>query len=81
MIRTGWRISGLCPYNPEPVLDSSQVTGRPLTPTNDQAFSENLNQVFSTPWSSHEIYIATPKRLQTETPLGIPGDFSVKQAR
>lgn len=32
VIRAGWRAAGLCPYNPNLVLHSSQVSARPITP-------------------------------------------------
>ena len=32
VVRAGWRAAGLCPYNPDIVLLSSQITGRPVTP-------------------------------------------------
>lgn len=40
VIRAGWRASGLVPYNPELVLLSSQITGRPVTPPPSAAAQE-----------------------------------------
>jgi hypothetical protein len=31
VVRAGWRAAGLCPYNPDLVLSSSQIVGRPVT--------------------------------------------------
>lgn len=66
-IRAGWRASGPYPYNPELVLKSLQVTGRPRAPSNSQEFSGNSNQVCGTPWSSYDLYIAAQKLLLTGT--------------
>ncbi|USP74402.1 hypothetical protein yc1106_01676 [Curvularia clavata] len=52
VIRAGWRAAGLCPYNPDIVLLSSQITGRPVTPPAARQAQELPEQVFNTPRSS-----------------------------
>ncbi|KAJ8115538.1 hypothetical protein OPT61_g2826 [Boeremia exigua] len=66
IIRAGWRATGLCPYNPEQVLHSSQISGRPSTPpaTNQEAATSGL--VFNTPQSSQALYKAHQQLLQSE---------------
>jgi hypothetical protein len=32
VVRAGWRAAGLCLYNPDLVIQSSQVSARPITP-------------------------------------------------
>ena len=67
VIRAGWKAAGLCPYNPQLVLHSSQISGRPSTPptTNqDAAISES---VFNTPKSSQALYKAQQALLLSET--------------
>ena len=67
VIRAGWRAAGLCPYNPELVLHSSQVTGRPATPPASTQASELSEQVFNTPRSSQALYQAQQQLLLSES--------------
>ncbi|UPX10142.1 uncharacterized protein EKO05_0000813 [Ascochyta rabiei] len=55
VIRAGWKAAGLCPYNPDLVLLSSQVSGRPITPPPSTQASDD---VFATPQSSQALYKA-----------------------
>jgi hypothetical protein len=67
VIRAGWKAAGLCPYNPQLVLHSSQISGRPSTPpitSQDAAISE---AVFNTPKSSQALYKAQQALLLSET--------------
>ena len=67
VIRAGWRAAGLCPYNPDLVLHSSQISGRPSTPpaTSQEAAISEL--VFNTPRSSQALYRAQQQLLQSES--------------
>ncbi|UPX10485.1 uncharacterized protein EKO05_0001143 [Ascochyta rabiei] len=46
VIQAGWKAAGLCLYNPDLVLLSSQVSGRPITPPPS---TQALDNVFATP--------------------------------
>jgi hypothetical protein len=66
VIRAGWKAAGLYPYNPDAVLLSSQVTGRPVTPpaaSQPLAISE---QGFCTPQSSQALRKAQQQLLSSE---------------
>lgn len=67
VIRAGWRAAGLCPYNPELVLLSSQVTGRPVTPLSVTQTSDATNPLFITPQSSQALHLAQQQLLQSES--------------
>lgn len=67
VIRAGWRASGLCPYNPDLVLLSSQVSGRPATPPRDTQASEVSDILLSTPQSAQALYRAQQQLLQSES--------------
>lgn len=67
VIRAGWRAAGLCPYNPDLVLSSSQVTGRPSTPPPTQASAAASELIFSTPRSSQALYRAQQQLLLSES--------------
>ncbi|KAF1922862.1 uncharacterized protein M421DRAFT_426482 [Didymella exigua CBS 183.55] len=63
VIRAGWRAAGLCPFNPNLVLLSSQVTGRPVTPLAASQALTTSEQVFNTPQSSQALYKAQQQLL------------------
>ena len=67
VIRAGWKASGLCPYNPNLVLQSSQVNGRPHTPLQPEALIEASATVFSTPQSSQALYKSQQQLLLLRT--------------
>jgi hypothetical protein len=67
VIRAGWRAAGLCPYNPDLVLLSSQVTGRPVTPPASSQGQVTADQVFNTPRSSQALYKAQQQLLLSES--------------
>ncbi|KAI0993681.1 hypothetical protein K3495_g14503, partial [Podosphaera aphanis] len=68
VIRAGWRATGLCPYNPELVLASSQVSQRPTTPPNPGLTPNPPDLILSTPRSSQALHKAS-RELQTVEPL------------
>ena len=57
-IRAGWKASGLCPYNPQLVLNSSQVLGRPVTPPQRNQTLEVADQVVNTPHSARDLHFS-----------------------
>lgn len=59
VIRAGRGPSGLCPYNPELVIQSSQVSSRPTTSPNTQTSSEDSDQALNTPQNQQTLYVAT----------------------
>ncbi len=67
VIRAGWRAAGLCPYNPDVVLLSSQVLGRPSTPPTVNQTSDTLDLVFNTPQSSQDLYKAQQRLFLSDT--------------
>jgi hypothetical protein len=67
VIRAGWRAAGLCPFNPNLVLLSSQVTGRPSTPPPTQTSAAASELIFTTPQSSQALYKARQQLLLSET--------------
>jgi len=58
VIRAGWKAAGLCPYNPQLVLHSSQISGRPSTPLPTNQDTATSEAVFNTPQSSQALYKA-----------------------
>ena len=67
VIRAGWKAAGLCPYNPQLVLHSSQISGRPSTPPTTNQDAAILETVFNTPKSSQALYKAQQALLLSET--------------
>ena len=53
VIRAGWKASGLHPFDPAKVLESSQVKGRPLTPPPQE---EVDSEPFKTPKGPKDLY-------------------------
>ena len=55
-IRSGWKAAGICPWNPQKALQSSQLSNLPKTPP-EQAPKTNLNfeDVFQTPTNQRHI--------------------------
>jgi hypothetical protein len=66
VIRAGWRATGICPYNPDLVIRSSQVSGRPITPPLLLQPQSSVDQSFSTPKRAQDIYQAQQKLMQLE---------------
>ncbi|KAJ8111260.1 hypothetical protein OPT61_g6103 [Boeremia exigua] len=58
VVRAGWRATGLCPYNPELVLLSSQITGRPSTPPATDLTADSAEALLATPQSAQALYKA-----------------------
>lgn len=56
VIRAGWKASGISPYNPQKVLESSQVINQPSTPPPSLPPQEALNIFYRTPQRPHDIY-------------------------
>ncbi|KAF1929089.1 uncharacterized protein M421DRAFT_62067, partial [Didymella exigua CBS 183.55] len=67
LIRAGWRAAGLCSFNPNLVLLSSQVTGRPVTPLAASQALTTSEQVFNTPQSSQALNKAQQQLLLSES--------------
>jgi hypothetical protein len=67
VIRAGWKAAGLCPYNPQLVLHSSQISGRPSTPPPTNQDTATSEAVFNTPQSSQALYKAQQTLLLSET--------------
>ena len=67
VIRAGWRATGLCPYNPSIVLNSSQVSARPITPPSPAQPQPPAYQSFSTPRRAQDLYKAQQQLLQSES--------------
>ncbi|KAF1923886.1 DDE-domain-containing protein [Didymella exigua CBS 183.55] len=67
VISAGWRAAGLCPFNPNLVLLSSQVTGQPVTPLAASQALTTSEQVFNTPQSSQALYKAQQQLLLSES--------------
>jgi hypothetical protein len=68
-IRAGWKASGMCPFNIELVLSSSQITDRSITPpppTTPPKALQGSHQVIVTPQRPHELYTAQQTILRTE---------------
>ncbi|KAI1000458.1 hypothetical protein K3495_g7735 [Podosphaera aphanis] len=68
VIRAGWRATGLCPYNPELLLASSQVSQRPTTLPSPGLTSNPPDLILSTPRISQALHKAS-RELQTVEPL------------
>jgi hypothetical protein len=58
VIRAGWKAAGLCPFNIDKVLESSQVSQRPTTPTRQQQPQQQLQSFIYTPQGPRDIYLA-----------------------
>ncbi|RYN21200.1 hypothetical protein AA0115_g9842 [Alternaria tenuissima] len=56
VIRAGWRASGIAPYNPELVLQSSQLQTRPATPPPRAQPTYSGETVITTPRRSQDLY-------------------------
>ncbi|USP74411.1 hypothetical protein yc1106_01685 [Curvularia clavata] len=67
VVRAGWRAAGLCPYNPDIVLLSSQITSRPVTPPAARQAQELPQQVFNTPRSSQALHKTQQQLLLSES--------------
>ena len=66
VIRAGWKAAGLAPYNPNKVLQSSQILGRPTTPPPKLRAADTIETAFSTPTSSQALYKAQQILQQSE---------------
>ena len=58
VIRAGWQASGICPFNINRVLGSSQVSQRPTTPIHQQQPPQQPQDFLSTPQGPYDLYIA-----------------------
>jgi hypothetical protein len=56
VIRAGWRATGLCPFNVELVVGSSQVQQRPTTPQPHQQPQSLIDSLYATPQKAQDIY-------------------------
>jgi hypothetical protein len=75
VIRAGWRATGLVPYNPELVLQSSQIQTRPITPPPPV----QPEQLFATPQRSQDLYRAR-QQLERSEKLSRAARFLVAKA-
>ncbi|KAF1926399.1 DDE-domain-containing protein, partial [Didymella exigua CBS 183.55] len=64
VIRAGWKAAGLCPYNLDLVILSSQISGRPVTPPPS---TQPIDDVFATPQSSQALHRAYQQLLLSES--------------
>jgi len=58
VIRAGWRAAGICPYNIDLVLASSQVQQRPTTPEHQEQPLSPTRALYTTPRKPQDIYLA-----------------------
>jgi len=58
VIRAGWRATGMVPFNPDQVLLSSQVSGRPSTPPKVITPQSPSQIIFKTPQKQQDLYQA-----------------------
>ena len=69
VIRAGWQAAGICPFNINHVLSSSQLSQRPAMPTPTQQPQQQPQSFFSTPQGPRDLYIAQ-RDLQSVENLG-----------
>jgi hypothetical protein len=67
VIRAGWRASGLCPFNINLVLQSSQIIGRPITPPPQNQPIKSIEAIYRTPQSHRDIYQAQQALARSES--------------
>jgi hypothetical protein len=67
VIRAGWRAAGLCPYNPDLVLSSSQISDRPITPPPIAQPQSIVDQVIKTPQRAQDLYKAQQVLLRSQS--------------
>ena len=67
VIQAGWRATGLVPYNPEQVIASSQVQGRPVTPPATVQPTSMLDTIITTPQRSQDLYKTRRQLEQSES--------------
>jgi hypothetical protein len=67
IIRAGWKAGGLCPYNPDIVLQSSQINAWLSTPPPTEALEDASVLIFSTPQSSQALHKAQQQLLLSES--------------
>jgi hypothetical protein len=67
VIRAGWKATGLCPYNPSIVLQSSQINSRLVTPPPTQASVAASESMFTTPRSSQALHRAQQQLLLSDS--------------
>jgi hypothetical protein len=58
VIRAGWRAAGICPFNPEQVIRSSQVSHRAITPPASQQPQLPIERILITPQKPQDLYYA-----------------------
>lgn len=66
-LRPGTTSTGLCPYNPNIVLQSSQINAQLSTPPPTEALEDASVLIFSTPQSSQALYKAQQQLLLSES--------------
>ena len=69
VIRAGWRASGLCPYNPELVLQSTQVQAQRAATPPPSSTNNLSHEVPMTPKRSQDLY-RSQKLLERDVNLG-----------
>jgi hypothetical protein len=69
VIRAGWRAAGLCPFNINHVLSSSQVSQQPATPPRPKRPRSPIEAFLSTPQGPRDIYLAQ-QDIQSHENLG-----------
>ncbi|KAI1507042.1 hypothetical protein Ptr86124_014017 [Pyrenophora tritici-repentis] len=68
VIRAGWATTGICPFNIDRVVNSSQVTQRPITPPR-QDQPQSTQSYLSTPHGPREVFVAQ-RQLHKDESLG-----------
>src|SRR5205814_1625093 len=67
VIRAGWKAGGLCPFNPEKVLQSSQVNQPVSRPSTPPPLAQPSDPIFQTPQRSQDLYRAQQRLQQSES--------------
>jgi hypothetical protein len=68
VIRAGWATAGICPFNIDRVVNSSQVSQRPITPPR-QNQPQPAQSYLSTPHGPREVFVAQ-RQLHKDKNLG-----------
>jgi hypothetical protein len=68
VIRAGWATAGICPFNIDRVVNSSQVSQRPITPPR-QNQPQPAQSYLSTPHGPREVFVAQ-RQLHKDENLG-----------
>ena len=69
VVRAGWAAAGICPLNIDRVVNSSQVTQKPVTPPHQRQPELPVKSFLSTPHGPRDLYIAQ-RELQKDESVG-----------